>query len=67
MPDQPQDRRPHLVLTNTSEAQAFKAPSSGGGGLPEVPALDRAQHGKSLKAQLVALKPVALEVAAAQQ
>ena len=67
MPDQPQDRRPHLVLTNTSAAQAFKAHSSGGGGPSDVPAPDRAQHGTSLKAQLVALKPVALEVVAAQQ
>lgn len=67
MPDQSQDRRPHLILTNTSEAQAFKAPSSGGGGPPDVPSPDRAQHGTSLKAQIVALKPVALQVAAAQQ
>ena len=67
MPDQPQDRRPHLVLTNTSEAQAFKAPSSGGGGPPDVPAPDRAQHGASLKAQLIALKPVSRQVVAAQQ
>ena len=66
MPDQPQDRRPHLVLTNTSTAQAFTAPSLGGG-TPEVPAPDRAQHGTSLKAQLVALKPVAQQVVAAQQ
>ena len=67
MPDQPQDRRPHLVLTNTSAAQAFTAPSLGGGGTPEVPAPDRAQHGTSLKAQLVALKPVAQQVVAAQK
>jgi type I restriction enzyme S subunit len=63
MPDQPQDRCPYLVLTNTSEAQAFKAPSSGGGGSLDVPAPDRAQHGASLKAQLVALTPVSQRVA----
>ena len=67
MPDHPQDRRPHLVLTNTSASQAFKSPSSGGGGAPEVPAPDRAQHGGYLKAQLVALKPVAKNVVDAQQ
>lgn len=66
MPDQPQDRRPHLVLTNTSAALAFKAPS-GGGGPPAVPAPDRALHGASLKAQLAALKPVAQQVVFAQQ
>lgn len=67
MPDQVQDRRPHLVLTNTSRAQAFKASSRRGGGPPDVPARHRAQHGAWLKAQLVALKPVAQQVVAAQQ
>ena len=62
MPDQPKDRRPHFVLTNTSAARAFTAPSLGGGGAYEVPALDRAQHGTSLKAQLVALKQDAQQV-----
>lgn len=66
MPDQPQDRRSHLVLTNTSTAKAFKAPSNGGG-TSEPPALDRAQHGTALKAQLVALKPLAEQAVAAQQ
>ncbi len=67
MPDHPHDRRPHLVLTNTSTAQAFTAPSSGGGGTPEIPALDRVQHGTTLRAQLVALAPVAQQVVATQQ
>jgi hypothetical protein len=67
MPEQPQDKRPHLVLTNTSKAQSFKAPSAGGGGAPVVPAVDRAQHGASLSAQLQALKPVAQQVVAAQK
>lgn len=66
MPDQPLDRRPHLVLANTSTAQAFTAPSSGGGSTA-VPARDRVQHGASLKAQLVALNPVAQQVVTAQQ
>ena len=65
MPDQTQDRRPHLVLTNTSTTQAFTAPS--GGDTPKVPALDRVQHGTSLRAQLVALKLVAQQVVSAQQ
>ncbi len=65
MPDQPLDRRPHLVVANTSTAQAFTAPS--GGGASEVPVLDRAQHGNALKAQLLALQPLARQVVAAQQ
>lgn len=67
MPDQPQDKRPHFVLTNTSTALGFTAPSFGGGSTPAVPALDRVQHGASLRAQLVALKPVGQQVTAVQQ
>lgn len=67
MPDQIQDKRPHLVLTNTSKAQSFTAPSAGGGGAPEVPQLNRAQHGAALKAQLLALKPVAQQVVETQK
>jgi hypothetical protein len=66
MPDQPLDRRPHLVLANTSTAQAFTSPSPGGGA-KAVPVLDRAQHGNALKAQLLALRPVAQQAVAAQQ
>jgi hypothetical protein len=59
MPDQTHDKRPHLVLTNTSKAQPFTAPSAGGGGSPEILKLDRALHGAALQAQLLALKPIA--------
>lgn len=67
MPEQTQDKRPHLVLTNTSKAQSFKAPSAGGGGSPDVPSPNRAQHGAALKAQLQALRPVAQQVVEAQK
>lgn len=67
MPEQARDKRRHLVLTNTSQAQEFKAPSNGGGGAPVVPAPDRAQHGAKLKGQLQALKPLAQEMAEAQR
>ena len=67
MPEQTQDKRPHLVLTKTSKAQSFKAPSAGGGGSPVAPSLDRAQHGAALRAQLHALKPVAQQAMEAQK
>lgn len=63
MMDQAHDKRPHLVLTNTSKAQKFTAPSAGGGDAPEVPKPDRAQHGAALQAQLLALKPIAKNAA----
>jgi Subtilase family len=66
MPDQPQDRRPHLVLTNTSTAQAFKPPKRVVN-TPDVPAPERGSHGADLRAQLLALKPVAQQVAVAQR
>jgi hypothetical protein len=67
MPDQGQDRRPHLVLTNTSATQSFTAPSSGGGGATEIPALNRMQHGLALKAQLEALQPISQQVVTTQK
>lgn len=67
MPDQAHDKRPHLVLTNTSKAQPFTAPSSGGGSAPEVPKPDRASHGAALQAQLQALKPIAQKAVDAQR
>ncbi len=67
MPEQPQDRRPHLVLTNTSAARSFTAPSRGGGTNADVPARDRAQHGAALKAQIDALKPVAEQAVTTQR
>lgn len=66
MPEQTHDKRPHLVLTNTSKAQSFKAPSAGGGGSLDVPSLNRAQHGAALKAQLHALKPFVQQAIQAQ-
>ena len=59
MPKQVNDKRPHLVLTNTSKAQPFTARSVGGGSGIEVPKLDRARHGALLQTQLSALKLIA--------
>lgn len=67
MPEQAQDKRPHLVLTKTSKAQPFTAQSSGGGGSPDVPKPDRALHGAGLQAQLQALRPIAEQAKAAQK
>lgn len=65
MPDQPSDRRPHFILTNTSESKPFTAKVRGGGSeLP--PELPRVQHGAALQAQLVALRSIA-EAAVAKQ
>jgi len=66
MPDQIHDKRPHLVLTDTSKAQSFTAPSAGGGASLAVPKPDRAQHGAALHAQLQALKPIAQQAVKVQ-
>jgi len=57
MPDLPNDKRPHFVLSNTSTAKLFTA--HGGGGTEPPPELPRAQQGASLQAQLRALRPIA--------
>lgn len=64
MTNQAQDKRPHFVLSNTSETKPFTA--YGGGDQPYVPELPRAQHGASLQAQLQTLKPIAEQAAAVQ-
>lgn len=64
MADQSNDKRPHFVLTNTSEAKPFTA--HGGGGSEPPPELPRAQHGAALQVQVVALRQLA-EAAVAKQ
>lgn len=66
MPDQPVDKRRHLVLQNTSTAVDFTAHSAGGGKTEVVPELPRQQHGQALRTQLEALKPVAAETTRVQ-
>lgn len=66
MPDQPGDKRPHFVLTNTSESKPFTAQSPGGGGSEPPPDLLRSQHGAMLQSQLLALRPIAMSVVAQQ-
>ena len=67
MPEQTQDKRPHLLLQNTSEAKPFTAHSPKGGPQTVLPQLDRAQHGGVLRAQLEALRPLAETVKQRQQ
>ncbi|WP_038213265.1 S8 family peptidase [Xenophilus azovorans] len=65
MPQEQADKRPHLVLHNTSEAVPFTARSPGGG--PTLlPERERQAHGQALRGQLQALKPLAAEAAQAQ-
>jgi len=68
MPDQAQrDKRPHLVLSNTSQTQAFTAHSSKGGPKKKLPELNRAQHGASLQLQLQAIEAASHEALAKQK
>ena len=67
MMEQANDKRPHLVLTETSQVKSFTAHSSGGETKTTVPDLPRAQHGTSLQAQLAALVPLAEQAKALQQ
>lgn len=62
-----QDKRPHFVLSNTSEPKPFTTPRSNRGESPHIPELPRAQHGASLQTQLQALKPISDLIASSQQ
>ncbi len=65
MPGPENDRLPHLVLTNTSDAHAYTAYSGGSSGPPPDAPASRAVHGNALKTQIEALRP--RETAAAQE
>lgn len=67
MANQPQDKRPHLVLSQTSESKEFTAHSPGGGNKVVVPEQSRNQHGASLLAQLETVKPIVEQASQAQQ
>ncbi|CEI01968.1 S8 family peptidase [Xanthomonas citri] len=67
MPDQPQAKRPHFILRDTSQAVEFKAHSAGGRSTRNVPVLPRQQHGASLRGQIENLKPAAADAVQAQR
>ena len=67
MPDQIPDKRPHLVLQDTSKPIAFTAHSPNGGSSRLVPDLPRQQHGHALQDQLRALQPTAIAAAELQR
>lgn len=67
MPDQTNDKRPHLVLEKNSEAKPYTAHKANGGAKPVLPELNRVQHGGALNAQLQTLKPLATTVKERQE
>lgn len=59
MANQPQDKRPHLILSETSEPKNYTAHNDGRSSKVVIPELPRNQHGASLLAQLGIIKPLA--------
>ncbi len=45
------DRRPHIIVTDTAQAENFTSPQQGGG-RPATISVDRARHGADLRRQL---------------
>jgi hypothetical protein len=67
MPERPRDKRPHLVLHDTSTPKAFTAHAPKGGPKPTIPDLPRQQHGQTLQHQLQQLKPLVTTAVARQR
>jgi Subtilase family len=67
MANQPQDKRLHLVLSQTSQSKEFTAHGSGGGKNVVIPEQLRYQHGASLLAQLETIKPIVEQASTSQQ
>jgi hypothetical protein len=61
MPDQINDKRRHFLLKQSAQAKPYTAHTPKGGTKPDLPEIDRAQHGGVLRNQLVALRPFAQE------
>lgn len=61
-----QNKRPHLILSDTAKTQAFTAHSSPQGKSKPPPELNRAQHGASLQIQLQAIESTSQELVAKQ-
>lgn len=67
MPERPRDKRPHLVVHDTSTAKAFTAHTPKGGTKPSIPDLPRQQHGQTLQRQLQQLEPLVATAVARQR
>ena len=65
--DRLRNKRPHLVLHDTSTSQDFTAHKANGGSPPQVPNLPRQQHGLELRRQLQALSTVETSVVQTQR
>lgn len=61
------DKHPHLVLTETSQARPFTAHTPNGGAKVVVPDFNRATHGAKLQAELVELHALAAQAKSIQQ
>lgn len=51
-----QDRRKHLIVSDTATSESFTSPTTGGGGPPNIPQRERAPHGQRLLGQLANLR-----------
>jgi hypothetical protein len=58
MANQHQDKRPHLILSETSESRSFTTHKSNRDNKVVIPELVRNQHGNSLLAQIEIIKPI---------
>jgi len=67
MPSQASDKRPHLVLTNTSTAQPFTAHTAKIVRVSNLPPLDRATHGSALRTELATLQKISTRAVTAQK
>lgn len=61
MPDQISDKRRHFLIKQSAQAKRYTAHTPNGGTKPNLPELDREQHGGALRTQLAALHSIAQE------
>lgn len=55
MPEK-QDRRPHLIVSDTATSESFTSPTTGGASQPNIPQRERGYHGQRLLNQLTGIR-----------
>lgn len=60
MAERKKKNHPHFIFQNSSQAESFTSPTSGGGG-KQIPDRDRTAHGSALLSKLQQLSPVFAE------
>jgi len=67
MPEEAEGRDRHFILEGVTDTEAYRYPGMGGGGRPQIPTRNRAEHGARLSGQISELRAEADTASEAQR